>query len=925
MESRIAILLVEDSEPDADLLLRYVTQAGMSVVSRRVETIDEMMAALDERQWDVILCDYVLPAFDAPGALEALKSTGMDIPFIVISGNVAHDVAITMMKSGAQDYIPKTDLGRLLPAIEREIDGVRRRRQHAVLEVRAGAIIEAAQEGIIMMDPSGVITFWNPAAERILGYPACEAVGRDLHTLLAPQAYHAAFRSAFPQFQQTGEGGAIARTLDLNALRKDGQQITVSLSLSSLALNGGWFAIGIIQDVTEQRAAEERLRLLSRGIDFSPASIVITDPEGNIVYVNRKFEEVSGYEAKEVMGLNPRVLRSGETSEDEYRTLWNTIMNGGSWFGQFHNKRKNGEFYWETASISPVYDGHGHITHYVAVKEDITEKKKIQDALSESEERYRAIFDQSVEGIYLVDIETRTVVHANQACMQLLGYTEEELAGRSIYDIVAGPREDIDQRITGLIQHRNTLQSERIYQRKDGTPFPVRASATVVTFANRSAICTVFNDVTEQKQQVETLRESEERFRLISENVADIIILFETTGECIYASPSVSALGHDPSTLIGRSIFSLIHPEDYTHTMEEITRLATSFIPCATAFRFATSTGNWRAMEAALSLLVSEAGYRIVAVVRDVSVRLQHEHQQDLLMEELQEKNIAVHEAMERLKRMQEGLVQSEKMASLGQLTAGIAHEINNPLAFVSSSLNRFGEYYGELRGLFQQWKNAMEASPAEPVSPEVRADLQASFEHADLAFLDKDFDELVEHTRKGLSRIKRIVEQLRGFAHISRTDFASTDLNQTIEETISLVWNELKYKVTIQKEYGTIPPVECNAGEMQQVFVNLLVNASHAIEERGTITITTQPEGNGVTIMITDTGGGIAEEHLHRIFDPFFTTKPVGRGTGLGLWIVSTIIQKHRGEITVSSQVGQGTTFSIYLPVQHTQEDTPS
>lgn len=925
MDQSIAILLVEDSELDAALLLRNIEKAGFSVVSRRVDTIDEMRAALYDSRWDIILSDYVLPTCDAPSALEALKMTGMDIPFIVVSGVVADDVAIATMRLGAQDYIPKTDFGRLVPAIQREISEARRRRQYAVLEVRAGAIMEAAQEAIIMMDPAGLITFWNPASERILGYPAREALGQDLHRLLAPAAYHAAFKQALPRFQRTGEGEVLAGTRDLSAVRKDGTQITVSLSLSSVALNGGWYAIGIIQDVTEQRRSEEQLRVLSRGIDFSPASIVITDPHGNIVYVNRKFVEVSGYAASDVMGQNPRILKSNDKSQAEYGMLWSTISGGGTWFGEFHNRKKNGELYWETASISPVYDAHGQITHYIAVKEDITQRKQIQDALTESEERYRAIFDQSVEGIYLVDIETRKVVQANQTCSGLLGYDDGELVGRSIYDIVAGPREGIDERICALIKDRTIMQSDRTYLRKDGPPFPVRASATVVTFANRSAICTVFNDVTEQKQQVETLKESEERFRLISENVADIIILFETTGECVYASPSVSALGHDPSTLIGRSIFSLIHPEDYARTMDEITRLATSFRPCGTAFRFATTVGDWRAMEAALSLLVSHAGYRIVAVLRDVSARLEHERQQELLMEELQEKNTAVHEAMERLKRMQEGLVQSEKMASLGQLTAGIAHEINNPLAFVSSSVNRFGEYYGELRTLFEQWKNAIEASPAEPLTQDVRTVLQASFEHADLAFLDKDFQELVEHTRKGLSRIKRIVEQLRGFAHISRTDFASTDINQTIEETINLVWNELKYKVNIQKQYGTIPPVECNAGELQQVFVNLLVNASHAIEEKGTITITTQPEGDGVTIMITDTGGGIPEEHLHRIFDPFFTTKAVGRGTGLGLWIVSTIIQKHRGEITVSSEVGQGTTFTIYLPVQHAQEATVS
>ena len=921
MKAAIAILLVEDSERDADLLFQHFRQTGTPFTAVRVDTLDAMVSALQERPWDVLLCDYMLPSFEAPRALAALKETGLDIPFIVISGVVADDVAIAMMTSGALDYIPKTDLARLVPAIEREIAEARRRRQHAVLEVRAGAIMEAAHEAIIIMDPDGKISFWNSAAEQIFGYTSGEAVGTDLHQLIAPQRYHDGFKAAFPRFQRTGEGKAIATPIDLHAVRKDGSEIAVSLSLSRLQLNGNWYAIGIIQDVTEQRKTEERLRILSAGIEYSPASIVITDPQGTIVYVNRKFAAVSGYDVSEVIGQNPRVLKSNETSGEEYRALWKTITAGGTWLGEFHNRKKSGELYWENASISPVYDTHGQITHFIAVKEDITEKKRIKDALADSEARYRAIIDQSVEGIYLVDIETRKIVQANPTCARLLGYAEEDILGQTVYSIVADPPASVDVRISDLVNNGTILQGERMYLRKDGVTFPVRVSASVVTYANRSTLCTVFNDVTEQKRQVESLKESEERFRLISENVADIIILFETAGECIYASPSVVALGHDPAALLGRSIFTLIHPDDYPGTMEQITALVTTFTTCASSFRLATPTGEWRAMEANLNLLINDAGYRVLAVVRDVSVRHKHERQQETLLAELRGKNTEVEQALETLTRMQEGLVQSEKMASLGQLTAGIAHEINNPLAFVSSNLNRFAEYYAEVRQLFEQWRAAVDTSPATPLSPAIRASLQAALAHADLTFIDQDFDDLMDHTRKGVARIKRIVEQLRGFAHINRSDFAGTDLNQTIEETINLVWNELKYKVTLQKQYGTLPSVECNAGELQQVFVNLLVNASHAIAEKGTITITTRNEGREVCIVIADTGQGIPEEHLHRIFDPFFTTKPVGKGTGLGLWIVSTIIQKHQGEIGVVSIPGQGTTFTIHLPIQHGEE----
>ena len=921
MTNGISILFVEDSESDASLVLRHLESAGLAIFSQRVDTAEQMAAALRTRDWDSILCDYQLPDFDAPAALALLQSTGLDIPFIVISGVVSEDVAVEVMKAGAQDYIPKNNLRRLVPAIRREIAESRKRREHVEVEIRAGAIMDAAQEAIVMMDPTGLISFWNPAAEKILGYPAGEVLGKDLHSFLAPPRYHAAFTAAFPQFRRTGEGAAIAQTMDLCATHKSGHEITVAVSLSKLRLNNSWYAIGIMRDVTEHRKVEDRLRTLSRGIEFTPASIVITDPRGNIEFVNRKFLEVTGFAQDEVVGRNPRLLKSGETSPDEYQRLWTTITRGGTWYGEFHNRKRNGELYWENAVISPVYDDHGTITHFIAVKEEITEKRKTQDALRESEERYRAIIDQSAEGIYLVDIATRKIIQTNPKCSRLLGYENGELIGVSIYDIIDKTSDAIDRAIDKIIHDKSVLAGERTYKRKNGSTFNVRVSYTRVTYANRSTLCTVFNDVTEQTRHVEALKESEERFRLISENIADLVLLFETTGDCLYASPSLRALGYDPEAMKGRSVFALIHPDDRVVVGEQIARLTDTCTQCSTAFRFAAGDGEWKEMEATFSLFISDSGYRVAAVVRDVSVRKDHERRQEALLAEVTKKNTEVEEALERLTRMQEGLVQSEKMASLGQLTAGIAHEINNPLAFVSSNLNRFREYYADVRSLLEQWKEAATASPGTGFSPAVLAALQKETDRIDLPFIDHDFTELMDHTRNGVTRIKRIVEQLRGFAHITKAEFASANINQILEETINLVWNELKYKVTIEKAYGDVPPLECNAGELQQVFVNLLVNAAHAIPVKGTVTLSTLLEGTDVVIVIADTGQGIPEAHMSRIFDPFFTTKPVGKGTGLGLWIVSTILQKHQGHIGVVSSVGKGTTFTIRLPLHHGEE----
>jgi PAS domain S-box-containing protein len=242
-------------------------------------------------------------------------------------------------------------------------------------EGRLRAITDSAQDAILMMDPEGRVSYWNPAAVRILGYTSAEAFGQNLHELIAPDHFHAAHHAAYPGFRQTGQGAAIGKTLDLEARRKDGQKIFVQLSLSGVQMDDGWNAVGIIRDITERRRMEDKLRQLSLAVEQSPASIMITDPAGNIEYVNRKFTEVTGYTLAEVLGKNPRILKSGETGPVAYRELWQTITAGKEWHGEFHNKKKNGELYWEIASISPIRDLAGHITHFVAVKEDITARK----------------------------------------------------------------------------------------------------------------------------------------------------------------------------------------------------------------------------------------------------------------------------------------------------------------------------------------------------------------------------------------------------------------------------------------------------------------------------------------------------------------------------------------------------------------------
>jgi signal transduction histidine kinase len=296
------------------------------------------------------------------------------------------------------------------------------------------------------------------------------------------------------------------------------------------------------------------------------------------------------------------------------------------------------------------------------------------------------------------------------------------------------------------------------------------------------------------------------------------------------------------------------------------------------------------------------------------------EEKRQHLERELRIQNAALERSIAGMKQMQAGLIQSEKMASVGMLTAGIAHEINNPLAFVSSNLNRFQEYFDDLLGLLRRWEEFGDSVISNAQYSHDILRLREEERRADVEFVTKDFQALMRHTRDGAERIRGIVERLRGFSHLSSADSADADLHDAIDETLTIVWNELKYKAVITRRFGTLPKVFCNVGEIKQVLVNLFVNAAHAITGTGEIVITTALNTDQAVITITDNGCGIDAHNLNRIFDPFFTTKDVGKGTGLGLWISATILQKHHGSISVESTVGKGTTFTVRLPIRQAE-----
>lgn len=262
----------------------------------------------------------------------------------------------------------------------------------------------------------------------------------------------------------------------------------------------------------------------------------------------------------------------------------------------------------------------------------------------------------------------------------------------------------------------------------------------------------------------------------------------------------------------------------------------------------------------------------------------------------------------QQLQRAQRQLLQAEKMAAIGQLAAGVAHEINNPIGYVFSNINTLAGYVNDLLRLIRAYEAAA------PRTPELAA-LQRDI---DIEFLTEDILALIAESQDGIDRVKQIVRALKDFSRVDDdSDFRQIDLHSCIDGALQVAANEIKYRATVVKDYAELPEVECLPSQIGQVLMNLLVNAAQSIDGQGQITVRTEQVGEGVQVAITDTGVGIAPQFLERIFEPFFTTKPVGKGTGLGLSISYSIVRKHHGWIRADSTLGQGTTFRFWLPLR--------
>ncbi|HPC81882.1 MAG TPA: PAS domain S-box protein [Thermoanaerobaculaceae bacterium] len=348
------------------------------------------------------------------------------------------------------------------------------------------ALIENVEDGVVSLAPDGTVEFASHAAARLVGLQPPELVHRHFSLWIHPgdrDLAEAAFARALAGSPEVAELRLVGRDGRVRRVRSSSRPLVVGGELAGI--------LAVVTDLSSRHETEEQLRQLSRAVEASSSAVVITDASGCITYVNPKFTEMTGYKAEEVQGRNPRLLKSGEVTPAAFEQMWQTISSGGEWRGEFHNRRKDGTVYWEFASISPVVDSTGTITHYVAVKEDITARKAVEAALAESEEKYRLLFSRQLDAAALVDEAAGRFVEVNEAFLRLFGWSEDEVAVRSSAEVWAAGAPP-------ALPAGGATFPELWCRRSDGQLFPAEVAAGSFHLQGRAVSCYILRDITER-------------------------------------------------------------------------------------------------------------------------------------------------------------------------------------------------------------------------------------------------------------------------------------------------------------------------------------------------------------------------------------------------------------------------------------------